>query len=80
MNSNDVKFIFSIQHLVRDCPRNKKNNEDRKKRENKEHMQAQERQRKESVNKDATEQQMVKQEKKQLSKVENTNDRKKSGN
>ena len=43
-------------------------------------MQAQERQRKESVNKDATEQQMVKQEKKQLSKVENTNDRKKSGN
>ena len=43
-------------------------------------MQAQERQRKESVNKDATEQQMAKQEKKQLSKVENTNDRKKSGN
>ena len=43
-------------------------------------MQAQERQWKESVNKDATEQQMVKQEKKQLSKVENTNDRKKSGN
>ena len=43
-------------------------------------MQVQERQRKESLSKDATEQQMVKQEKKQLLKVEKTIDMKKSGN
>lgn len=43
-------------------------------------MQVQERQRKESLSKDAIEQQMVKQEKKQLSKVEKTIDMKKSGN
>ena len=42
-------------------------------------MQVQERQRKESVSKDATQPQIVKQEKKQLSKVENTVDVKKSG-
>ena len=43
-------------------------------------MQVQEKQRKESVSKDATEQQLVKQEKKQSSKVEKTIDIKKSGN
>jgi len=77
-NDRGCRACGKIGHLVRDCPRNKKNNEDRKKREHKEHMQVQERQRKESLSKDAIEQQMVKQEKKQLSKVEKTIDMKKS--
>ena len=56
--------------MVRDCPRNRKNNDDRKKREQKEQADMQERQRKESTSKDAIVHQIKEQERIQPSRVE----------
>ena len=69
-----------FQHLVRDCPRNRKNNEDRKKRDQKDQAQQQDLQRKESTSKETFEHQIGKEEYKQSPKVEKILDRKETGN
>ena len=56
--------------MVRDCPRNRKNNDDRKKRDQKEQAQLQERQRKESLSKDTMEHLIKEQAKLQSPRVE----------
>ena len=56
--------------MVRDCPRNRKNNDDRKKRDQKEQAQLQERPRKESLSKDTMEHQIKEQAKLQSPRVE----------
>ena len=56
--------------MVRDCPRNRKNNDDRRKRDQKEQAQLQERPRKESLSKDTMEHQIKEQAKLQSPRVE----------
>jgi len=69
-NDRGCRACGKIGHLVRDCPRNRKNNDDRKKREQKEQADMQERQRKDSTSKDAIVHQIKEQERIQPSRVE----------